>query len=160
MVRPASIRKAEGPADMATAAELFREYQRWLGVDLCFQGFEEELASLPGGYGPPDGMILLAEDGDAAAGCIAVRPVDVAGARTCEMKRLFVRDDWKGCGLGRRLAEASIDFARERKYGRMILDTLPQLTVAKDMYTRMGFREIPAYYENPLPGVVYMEKTL
>lgn len=158
------VRTAAGSDDMAAAAGLFREYQQWLGVDLCFQGFEQELASLPGAYAPPEGSIYLAEEGCDAAGCIAVRPVagPTGGGsfRTCEMKRLFVRAPWRGTGLGRRLAEESMRFARDAGYGRMLLDTLPHLQIAKDMYLRMGFSEIAPYYENPLPGVVYMEKIL
>jgi len=151
---------AESDSDLAEAAALFREYQRWLGVDLCFQGFEEELAGLPGAYAAPQGVLLLAKDGGHSAGCVAVRPLSGVEPGICEMKRLYVRDRWRGSGLGRRLAEATFEHARTAGFRRMLLDTLPQLTVAKEMYRRMGFVETDPYYENPLPGVVYMEKIL
>ncbi len=136
---------------------LFREYQDLLGVDLGFQGFEDELAGLPGAYAPPGGCLLLAVDGGRALGCVAVRPID---AEHCEMKRLYVRPDARGSGLGRRLAVASVEQARQLGYTRMRLDTLDRLTEAMDLYRSLGFGQTPAYYANPLVGVVYWELEL
>jgi putative acetyltransferase len=154
------IGPARSDADMQTTREMFMEYQQWLGVDLCFQDFENELAGLPGKYAPPGGEIYIARDGDAVAGIIAVRPVGDPEEKISEMKRLYVREYWRGHGLGRTLAEMAIDFAARAGYRRMVLDTLPSLETAKRMYARMGFKEMAPYYENPLPGVVYMEKLL
>lgn len=142
---------------MDAVRELFVEYQRSLGVDLCFQGFEEELAALPGKYSPPRGALILAWQGDALAGCVGLRPLDDSA---CEMKRLYVRPTWRGLGLGARLAEASVAAARDAGYSRMYLDSLPSLQTAIGMYYRMGFTETAPYYHNPLPGVVYLEKSL
>lgn len=154
------ISVARGAGDMDIAREMFREYQAWLGVDLCFQGFEQELAGLPGAYAPPRGEIFIARDGGAVAGIVAIRPVGDDGDGRCEMKRLYVRDAWKGRGLGRRLAETVVRFGADAGYRIMVLDTLPQLETAKGLYLRMGFAETAPYYENPLPGVVYLEKVL
>ncbi len=142
---------------MNVVRELFVEYQRALGVDLCFQGFEEELAALPGKYSPPRGALYLAWHGDAVAGCVGVRPLH---GDACEMKRLYVRPAWRGLGLGARLADASIAAARQAGYARMCLDSLPSLETAIGMYYRMGFTDTTPYYHNPLPGVVYLEKLL
>jgi ribosomal protein S18 acetylase RimI-like enzyme len=157
---PFDISVGRGPADMATAREMFVEYQDWLGVDLCFQDFENEIAGLPGKYAPPGGEIFIARDGDVVAGIVAVRPVGAAAQKLSEMKRLYVRNHWRGQGLGRTLADLAVDFATGAGYRRMVLDTLPQLEAAKTMYGRMGFVETDPYYENPISGVVYMEKTL
>ncbi|MBT3239247.1 MAG: GNAT family N-acetyltransferase [Rhodospirillaceae bacterium] len=151
------IRFAEGSDDMGRIRELFVEYQEWLGVDLCFQGFEEELANLPGKYATPRGCLLLAVDGDDIAGCVGLWPL---GDDVCEMKRLYVRPPWRRRGLGRRLAEAVIDEGRERGYRCMRLDTLPQLQAAKSLYEILGFTETAAYYDNPIEGVTYMERNL
>jgi ribosomal protein S18 acetylase RimI-like enzyme len=148
---------AETPADLARIRALFREYQAFLGVDLCFQGFEEELAGLPGRYAPPEGVLLLAMDGKETAGCVALRELE---AGVCEMKRLFVRPAYRGQGLGRRLAEEVIAAARRIGYRTMRLDTLEQLHEAIDLYESLGFRRIPPYYANPLPGVIYWELRL
>ena len=132
---------------------LFREYMRFLDVDLCFQGFEEELAGLPGKYAPPEGALFLAVEG-AEVGCVALRALELG---VCEMKRLFVRPEWRGRGLGRALAEAIIAAAAAKGYAVMRLDTLPKLQDAIRLYARLGFRTVAPYYLNPLPGVSYWE---
>ncbi|HEX2466369.1 MAG TPA: GNAT family N-acetyltransferase [Thermoanaerobaculia bacterium] len=148
------IRQATSDADISAARELFVEYQAWLGVDLCFQGFATELATLPGDYAPPRGRLLLARTGDdEIAGCIALRPLD---DERCEVKRLFVRLDHHGGGIGRLLIERLVDEARAIGYRTMVLDTLPQMQAAQHLYQAFGFRDIPAYYHNPTPGVRYL----
>ncbi len=142
------------PADMTAARTLFKEYQAAIGVDLCFQDFDAELAGLPGDYAPPLGRLLIARVGNDIAGCIALRPLE-PGA--CEMKRLFVRPAFRGLGLGRRLAEAVIAAAREIGYERMRLDTLPSMTEAIALYQSLGFQPIPAYRHNPVGGAAYYE---
>lgn len=155
---PVVLSTAQGAADMAAVAGLFREYEAFLGVSLCFQGFAEELAGLPGAYAPPEGELLLARVGDDVAGCVALRPLDDPGV--CEMKRLYVRPAFRGSGAGRRLAEAVIAAAAGRGYRIMRLDTLERLPAAVKLYEALGFRRIGAYCANPLDGVLYMEKTL
>ena len=137
--------------DLETVRTLFREYQQWLGVNLCFQGFEEELATLPGRYAPPPGRLLLAWEGEQAAGCVALRPLD-AGA--CEMKRLFVRPAYRGQGLGRILALQMVSDATALGYTVMRLDTLDPLDPAMLLYCELGFQRRAPYYANPLSGVV------
>lgn len=151
------IRRANGVADMAIVATLFREYQIGLGVSLCFQDFDAELANLPGAYAEPSGCILLAERDGAALGAVALRPIDGA---TGEMKRLYLRAAARGLGIGRRLAVEIMAQARTRGYRRMRLDTLPQLDAAIALYGRLGFRAIAPYNDNPLPGVLYFEAAL
>lgn len=147
------IREAETATDIAQARELFLEYQSTLGVDLCFQGFAEELASLPGHYARPAGRLLLAVNGSAALGVVALRP---SGSADCEMKRLYVRASGRGSGLGRQLTEALINEARLAGYKRVLLDTLPTMTAAQALYRSMGFLEIPPYCHNPIAGTRYM----
>ena len=147
------IRPAQ-PEDMDLVRVLFREYQAFIAVDLCFQSFEEELAALPGRYAPPQGAILIAGDG---AGVVALRALDPF---TAEMKRLFVRPSQQGTGLGRALAEAVIDVARSRGYSRLRLDTLPQMGTAIAMYRRLGFVDIAPYTANPIAGALYLELAL
>ena len=147
------IREATRAEDIASARELLREYERALGVDLCFQGFAQELANLPGEYAPPRGTLLLARDGDAVAGCIALRPVD---HRDCEMKRLYVRDQFRAAGLGRRLVERVIATAQAIGYRRMVLDTLPSMVSAQRLYESFGFTDITAYRHNPIQGTRYL----
>ena len=137
--------------------KLFREYEAFLQVDLCFQQFEAELDGLPGKYAAPQGALLLAMVGDRAAGCVAMRPLEEG---ICEMKRLFVRPAYLGLGLGGQLARTVIEQAREAGYVRMYLDTLEKLRPALMLYRNLGFVERPAYYDNPLPGVVYLELRL
>jgi len=147
------IDQATQPDDIAITRELLREYERVLGVDLCFQGFAQELANLPGDYAPPRGTLLLARDGDAVAGCIALRPVD---DRDCEMKRLYVRDAFRAAGLGRRLVERLIAEAHAIGYRRMVLDTLPTMIAAQRLYETFGFTDIAPYRHNPIGGTRFL----
>ncbi len=151
------IIQAQTAAEMDAVRELFGEYQRGLGVDLCFQGFEQELATLPGRYGPPSGRLLLAVDGTHVAGCVALRALEEG---VCEMKRLFVRPAYRGQGLGFRLAMQIVNEASALGYSVMRLDTLDSLDSAMRMYAAMGFQRRMPYYANPLPGVVYWERAL
>ncbi|MDQ5909865.1 MAG: hypothetical protein QG599_1960 [Pseudomonadota bacterium] len=148
---------AQTVGNIETARVLFREYQRFLGVDLCFQDFAEELATLPGRYAPPRGRLLLAMAGANAAGCVALRPLE---GGVCEMKRLFVRPAWRSQGLGERLARQIIADATALGYTVMRLDTLDTLESAMRLYTALGFQRCAPYYSNPLPGVVYWERML
>ena len=136
---------------------LFREYADSLGVDLCFQNFEKELANLPGDYAPPSGRLLVAVEDARLAGCVALRRVD---DQICEMKRLYVRPAYRGAGLGRKLAEAVMAAARDTGYCKMRLDTLPAMKEAIKLYHSLGFVEIPSYRFNPVEGVKYMEPEL
>jgi GNAT superfamily N-acetyltransferase len=155
------IRLAETAADMAQARALFEEYAAWLDIDLCFQGFAEELASLPGAYAPPHGRLLLAGPDDAAVGCIALRPLGGVGSDAgpvAEVKRLYVRPQARGEALGARLAQALLAAADNIGYRALMLDTLEWMTPARNLYARLGFRECAPYYHNPHPGVVYMTR--
>jgi putative acetyltransferase len=144
--------------DVAHARELFKEYETWLGIDLCFQNFEKELAELPGKYAPPDGRLLLAVENGNVAGCVALRKI---GEGICEIKRLFLRPAFRGKGLGRQLAERIIRDAREIGYERMRLDTLPpKMNDAIALYRSLGFKGIEPYYDNPVPGAKFMELDL
>lgn len=142
---------------MTAVRALFMEYAQSLGFSLCFQGFDKELATLPGAYAPPRGRLFLAQIGGDVAGCVGLRPL---GEGRCEMKRLYVRPAFRGNGLGRRLAETAIAEARAIGHPRMVLDTLDSMAAARRLYASLGFREIPAYYDNPLNGVIYAELAL
>jgi ribosomal protein S18 acetylase RimI-like enzyme len=152
------IIQAQSINDIDHTRELFREYEAWLEVDLCFQNFEKELAELPGGYASPDGRLLLAVVDEKVAGCVALRKI---GDGTCEIKRLFVRHEFRGHGLGRKLAQAIIHQAKQIGYERMRLDTLPpKMNDAIALYRSLGFKEIEPYYNNPVPGAKFMELNL
>jgi putative acetyltransferase len=151
-------RQVESPEQIATVRELFLEYAQSLGFSLCFQGFEQELAALPGAYAPPAGRLLLATQADTAAGCVALHRLD---AEHCEMKRLYVRPQFRGRGLGLHLAEQIIAEARQIGYKYLRLDTVePVMRTAVEMYRRLGFIEIAPYRPNPIKGALYMELEL
>ena len=163
MDRPIEIVTVDAPdaERIDTVRTLFREYAASLGVDLCFQDFERELAQLPGDYAAPGGALLLAEVEGAPAGCVALRPLaDVDYANACEMKRLYVRPSFRGLGLGRRLAQELLDRAATAGYRTMLLDTLDEMEAAREMYASLGFEEIPPYYYNPIAGAHYLKVEL
>ena len=141
--------------------EIFQEYANSLRVDLDFQGFDAELASLPGEYAPPRGALLLACVGGEVAGCCALRPLDTADyPNAAEMKRLYVRKPFRRFGLGRQLAEAMLDAARVGGYHSVLLDTLDDMEAARNLYQTLGFEEVPPYYFNPVPGAHYLKVDL
>lgn len=136
-------------ADLEAVRELFLEYATSLGFGLCFQGFDKELAGLPGEYAVPRGCLLMAKNGNQITGCVGVRPLDAAH---CEMKRLYVRPDHRGMGLGRKLAGAALAAARGAGYRKMYLDTLPSMTQARALYASLGFIACAPYYDNSCAG--------
>jgi putative acetyltransferase len=142
----------DGP-DLEEVRTLFREYADGLGVDLCFQGFDAELAGLPGDYAPPSGTLVLARIDGAVAGCVAAHRWD---ADACEMKRLYVRDAFRGTGCGGALVRHVLDWARNGGFQRIVLDTLPSMASAQRMYERLGFRETEPYRPNQVPGARYL----
>jgi putative acetyltransferase len=149
---------ATSESDIKEARTLLQEYAAWLGISLCFQNFDRELAALPGEYAPPDGRLLLAFEDDELAGCVALRKIR---ATTCEMKRLFLRPAFRGRGLGRVLVERIIEEARQIGYTQMCLDTLPgRMDQAIALYKSIGFKEIEPYYNNPVAGATFMELRL
>ncbi len=149
------------PALLDAARELFCEYAVGLGVDLCFQNFDAELAALPGEYAAPSGALLLALVDGQPAGCGAMRPLaDVDYTDACEMKRLYVRRAFRGFGLGRLLAQALLDRARQAGFSNLLLDTLDDMEAARSLYEALGFEEIPPYYFNPIPGAHYLRADL
>lgn len=152
------IIQAASDSEIAEAKTLFREYEGWLGLDLCFQGFEQELSELPGKYAMPKGRLFLAYSNEKLAGCIALRKLEDG---VCEMKRLFVRDQFRGLGLGNLIIEKLIEEAKQIGYATMRLDTFPpKMGKAVKLYESHGFYEIPPYYENPYNGVLFMQLDL
>jgi putative acetyltransferase len=164
--RGLSFIHVETPAQIVQARELFLEYAQSLGFSLCFQNFDDELANLPGDYAPPHGRLFVVEFEDQLAGCVALHRLGAetgseAGYEVCEMKRLYLRPQFRGRGLGRALADRIIAEARAIGYKRMRLDTVePVMKDAVAMYRRLGFREIQPYCQNPIAGALYMELEL
>jgi ribosomal protein S18 acetylase RimI-like enzyme len=156
-LREMKIKPAQTKLEIERVRNLFLEYETFLDADLCFQSFKEELASLPGKYSPPNGNLLIAVDGEKMVGCVAIRGLD---ENICEMKRLYVKPETRGTGIGRLLAQNIIKIAVELGYSLMRLDTLDRLTEAMNLYESLGFRRIEPYYENPIPGAVYWELEL
>ncbi|MEP6705178.1 MAG: GNAT family N-acetyltransferase, partial [Acidobacteriota bacterium] len=157
-MRAIRIHQAESEIDLSATRAIFREYEAWLGLDLCFQGFEDELKDLPGKYAPPSGRLYLARDQKSFAGSIALRSL---GGDACEMKRLFVREAFRGMQIGKLLIERLIDDARDIGYKAMRLDTFPpKMGKAVRLYESYGFREISPYYDNPHEGVLFLELEL
>lgn len=153
-----NIRIAESDSDIEEARTLFREYEEWLGLDLCFQGFEDELAGLPGKYAPPSGRLFLASFYGGTSGCIAIRGLDDG---YCEMKRLYLRENARGHGIGKILVDFAISEARQIGYKAMRLDTFPpKMENAMKLYESRGFKSIEPYYANPHDDVLFMELAL
>ena len=151
----------QAPRDLDEVRAIVREYAEGLGVDLCFQQFDEELATLPGEYAAPRGALLLARVDGELAGCCALRPLDAADySNAAEMKRLYVRKAFRGFGLGRQLAEAALDAARQAGYACVLLDTLDDMEAARALYEELGFEDIPPYYHNPVAGAHYLKADL
>ena len=153
-----SRRPSSSAADLAAVRDLFGEYAASLGVDLGFQGFDIELAGLPGAYAPPAGALLVAEMNGQILGCVALRPLEPP--HIGEIKRLYVRPAGRGLGLGAGLSQAILDCARTAGYDRVRLDTLPTMLGAQTLYRTLGFREIPSYRHNPVVGTIFMELDL
>jgi ribosomal protein S18 acetylase RimI-like enzyme len=153
--------EADTPVLLDSARELFNEYAASLGIDLCFQNFEAELAGLPGEYAAPAGALLVALVDGQPAGCGALRALpDADYPNACEMKRLFVRRAFRRFGLGRMLAQQLLDLATQAGYSTLLLDTLDDMEAARGLYTSLGFEEIPPYYFNPIPGAHYLKVVL
>ena len=154
------IYRAVSATEIAQARALFEEYAASIGIDLCFQNFDLELATLPGAYAPPRGALLLAGPREQPTGCAALRPLSGGDSRIGEVKRLYVRSEARGSGLGRALVLRILDDARAIGYRELKLDTLAMMTAARALYASLGFRECDAYYHNPLGGTVYMSLAL
>lgn len=156
-----SLKPAQFPDDLQTVRDLFLDYQAELGIDLCFQGFEAELAELPGFYAPPAGSLLVAWVDGEPAGCCALRPLPNADhLNACEMKRLFVRRAFRGFGLGRLLVERILSDGQLAGYTTMLLDTLSDMETARALYQEAGFVEVAPYYHNPIAGAHYLKVDL
>lgn len=154
-----TVHHVQSAADLAEAIKLFRAYAESLPIDLAYQGFEAEMAAMPGKYAPPKGVLLIARNGEGRAiACAALRPIEPDG--TCEMKRLYVTAEGRGLGLGKRLLETLFDDARRIGYREMRLDTLPTMTEAIALYRRFGFAPMEAYYDTPIEGTLFMRKVL
>lgn len=152
------LRHPSCESDWSQTRDIFREYANSLKVDLCFQGFEDELSGLPGDYAEPRGALLLACVNGVVAGCCALRPLDTSDyTNAAEMKRLYVRPAFRGLRLGRQLAEAILDAARRSAYSCVLLDTLDDMESARALYEDLGFQEIPPYYHNPHAGAHYLK---
>ena len=161
MDKPAVDLLAPTPNDMDAVRQIFQEYADSLNIDLEFQGFESEIADLPGEYAAPRGQILLAHVDGALAGCCALRPLDDCDyPNAAEMKRLFVRKAFRGFGLGRHLVDSILDSARQAGYDHVLLDTLDDMEAARALYVDLGFESIEPYYHNPLPGAHYLKVDL
>lgn len=153
-----SITQATAGPEIDLAHSLFEEYAAGVGISLCFQNFDQELAKLPGDYAPPSGRLLLVRYGEEVAGCVALRRLS---DEVCEMKRLYVRPEFRGKGLGRKTVDAIIAEAKQIGYSRMKLDTLPgKMDDAIALYRLLGFTEVAAYYDNPVAGALFMERNL
>ncbi|MBW2003544.1 MAG: GNAT family N-acetyltransferase [Deltaproteobacteria bacterium] len=152
-----NIKHVEGTSDLDAVRILFQEYADSLAFDLSFQDFEKELESLPGRYAFPEGCLLIAQNQDGIVGCVAARKIDNG---VCEMKRLFVRPEYRGTGIGRRLAMESIQTAIRLGYSHMRLDTTPSMSTATSLYRSLGFCDTEPYCYNPVPGAVYLELNL
>jgi carbonic anhydrase len=150
---PIEIRHALGESEVAEVRRLLEEYAAWIAVDLSFQNFADEMRGLPGEYALPGGALFLGRAGASVAGCVAVRRID---HENCEMKRLFVRDSFRGLGAGEALARQALEWAKEAGYASMRLDTLPSMGAAHKLYERLGFKEVPAYRFNPVPGARFL----
>lgn len=149
--------QVESPAQADVARALFREYQEWLQIQICFQSFEEELSALPSPYLPPRGALLLAMEADEVAGCGGFRPL---ADGSCELKRMYLRPRFRGKGRGRKMATALIDRARAAGYPSMRLDTFPLMREAVGLYQSLGFKEIERYYDNPHPDALFYQLDL
>jgi putative acetyltransferase len=159
--REISIFLANNDLAIDAVRTLFGEYAQSLEVDLCFQNFEHELRQLPGEYGSPRGCLLLASVDGEWAGCCAMRPLDSSDySNACEMKRLYVRPQFRGLGLGKRLADAVLEAARVASYNCILLDTLDDMESARALYEELGFVSIPPYYYNPIAGAHYLKADL
>jgi ribosomal protein S18 acetylase RimI-like enzyme len=159
--RTVQLRTPDGGAELEGVRTLFSEYAAALGVDLCFQNFNEELRALPGEYCPPRGGLVIATVDGQLAGCCAMRPLDAVDyPNACEMKRLYVRPGFRGLRLGRLLAEHILELARLAGYGSILLDTLDDMESARALYQELGFEEIPPYYFNPIAGAHYLRAKL
>jgi ribosomal protein S18 acetylase RimI-like enzyme len=150
-------KKLETQEEILMAKNLILEYIQWLDTDLAFQNIEDELKNFPQKYEPPEGEFIIAKDSDAVIGCVAIKKLE---NRICEMKRLFVKDEYKSMGIGKKLVERIIEESKIKNYKKMRLDTLQTMEAALNLYYKNGFYEIEGYYHNPNEGVVYLEKLL
>ena len=157
MIQSLALIRPKAEENIAIIRELFVEYWGWLRFDGCFQGFDEELATLPGRYGPPTGCVFLALYDSKPCGCVALREI---GEGICEMKRLYVRPAFRGKGIGRSLVDAIIEEAKRLNYSQIRLDTLPIMAKATALYRQLGFVDIPPYGDDPTPGATHMELEL